>query len=216
MEKQTLGFDTLQVHAGQHPDSETQSRCVPIYQTAAYSFSDAADARELFALEKTGNIYSRLTNPTNDVLEKRMAALDGGVGALAMASGHAAIFNAILNLAGAGDEIVSSICIYGGAVNLLGVTLGRIGIQTKFVDPDDLRVGGCVTEACILWWWEARECCHEKIVRCASSAIIGSTVTTPIQSTVCWRGHPVYSAASFRRARHEHRRHWVDSGNFSF
>lgn len=133
-----LGFDTLMIHAGTQPDPETHAVNLPIYQATAYTFDSTDHARRLFELSEGGNIYTRLMNPTVDALERRVAALDGGVAALAMASGHAIMFNAFLNLAGAGDEIVSSICIYGGAINMMGVTLDRIGIKVKFVDPDDL------------------------------------------------------------------------------
>ena len=138
MKQQSYGFDTLQIHAGQSADPTTGAVVAPIYQTSAYQFRDTAHAAALFELKEAGNIYTRLTNPTNDMLEQRVAALDGGVAAVATASGHAAIFQTILNLAEAGDEIVSSICIYGGAINMLGVTLRRLGITVKFVDPDDL------------------------------------------------------------------------------
>lgn len=131
------GFDTLAVHAGHTPDSDTRSRAVPIYQTTAYTFDSTQYAADLFSLKTGGNIYSRLGNPTVSVLEERVNALEGGVGALAMASGHACLFNSIINLAGAGDDIVSAITIYGGAINLLGVTLANLGIRTTFVDPDD-------------------------------------------------------------------------------
>lgn len=133
-----LGFDTLMVHAGTEADPVTHSVALPLYQTTAYTFDSTAHAQELFELKANGNIYTRLMNPTVDALERRVAALDGGVGALAMASGHAVMYNTFLNLANAGDEIVSSICIYGGAINMMGVTLDRIGIKVKFVDPDDL------------------------------------------------------------------------------
>lgn len=133
-----LGFDTLAIHAGTEPDPETHSVALPIYQTTAYTFDSTEHARELFELKATGNIYTRLMNPTVDALERRVAALDGGTASLAMASGHAVMFNTFLNLADAGDEIVSSICIYGGAINMMGVTLDRIGIKVKFVDPDDI------------------------------------------------------------------------------
>lgn len=132
------GFDTLMVHAGTQPDPETHSVTLPIYQTTAYTFNSTEHAAKLFELKEPGNIYTRLSNPTVDALERRVAALDGGVGALAFSSGHAAMFHTFLNLAGAGDEIVSSICIYGGAINMMGVTLDRIGIKVKFVDPGDL------------------------------------------------------------------------------
>lgn len=137
MSEQSYAFDTLMIHAGQQPDGETYSMCAPIYQTTAYAFRNAEHARDLFELKEPGNIYTRLGNPTNDVLEQRVAALDGGVGALAASSGHAAIFMTIGNLCEAGDEVVSSICIYGGAVNMLGVSLQRLGIHVRFVDPDD-------------------------------------------------------------------------------
>ena len=135
---QNYGFDTLMTHAGYNGDVQTHSSTLPIYPTTAYQFDSAKHAQNLFELKEGGNIYSRLQNPTNDVLEARITALEDGVGALAFASGHAAIVNTLLNLADAGDEIVSSICIYGGAINLLGVTLDRLGIKVKFVDPDDL------------------------------------------------------------------------------
>lgn len=137
MSKRELKFDTLQVHAGQVPDPTTGSRAVPIYQTTSYVFHDADHAANLFALKESGNIYTRLMNPTTDVLEKRMAALEGGVGALAVGSGSAAITYAILNIAGTGDEIVAASTLYGGTFNLFNATLPRLGIKTTFVSPDD-------------------------------------------------------------------------------
>lgn len=139
MEKQEFGFDTLAVRAGYTPDGDQHSVAVPIYQTNAYEFESVEYAKELFELKQGGNIYSRLSNPTVDVLERRVAALDGGIGALAMSSGHGVMFSTFLNLAKAGDEIVSSICIYGGAINMMGVTLGNLGIKVKFVNPDNLE-----------------------------------------------------------------------------
>jgi len=136
MTERKLGFNTLQVHAGQEVDPTTGSRAVPIYQTTSYVFNNAEHAANLFALAEPGNIYTRIMNPTNDVFEKRIAALEGGVGALAVASGSAAITYAILNIAGAGDEIVSASTLYGGTFNLFSVTLPRLGIKTVFVDPD--------------------------------------------------------------------------------
>ncbi|NLC69376.1 MAG: O-acetylhomoserine aminocarboxypropyltransferase/cysteine synthase [Clostridiaceae bacterium] len=131
-------FETLQVHAGQEqPDPATGSRAVPIYQTTSYVFNNSAHAAARFSLEDPGYIYSRLTNPTMDVFEKRIAALEGGVAALAVASGAAAITYAILNLAGAGDNIVSARTIYGGTYNLFAHTLPQYGITTTFVDPDE-------------------------------------------------------------------------------
>ena len=134
---QTLHFDTLQVHAGQKPDPTTGSRAVPIYQTTSYVFRDSEHAANLFALKESGNIYTRLMNPTTDVLERRIAALEGGVGALAVASGSAAVTYAILNIAGTGDEIVSASTLYGGTYNLFANTLPKYGIVTRFADPDD-------------------------------------------------------------------------------
>ena len=138
MNPKNYRFETLQVHAGLRPDTETGARGVTICPTAAYRFRNCDHAARLFELSEAGNIYTRLSNPTVDALERRVAALDGGIGALAFASGHAAMVHTFLNLAGAGDEIVSSICIYGGAINMMGGTLGRIGVKVKFVDPGDL------------------------------------------------------------------------------
>lgn len=129
--------ETLAVHGGQEPDPATGSRAVPIYQTTSYVFRDSDHAAALFALEEPGNVYTRIMNPTQDVFEKRVALLEGGVGALAFASGHAAISNAILNIAGAGDEIVSSGHLYGGTYNMFAFTLPKLGINTTFVDPVD-------------------------------------------------------------------------------
>ncbi len=136
--EKNFGFDTLAVRAGYLPDSEQHAVAPPIYMTNAYAFESVAYAKELFELNQPGNIYTRLSNPTTDVLEKRVAALDGGAAAVAMSSGHGVMFSTFLNLAQAGDEIVSSICIYGGAINMMGVTLGNLGIKTKFVDPANL------------------------------------------------------------------------------
>ncbi|SDF32575.1 homocysteine synthase [Sporolituus thermophilus] len=132
-----LKIATLAVHGGQTPDPATGARAVPIYQSTSYNFRDSDHAAALFALKETGNIYTRIMNPTTDVLEKRMAALEGGVGALAFASGHAAIAATILNIAKAGDEIVSSSALYGGTYNLFLYTLPRLGITVKLVDPSD-------------------------------------------------------------------------------
>lgn len=130
-------FETLQQHAGQTPDPATKSRAVPIYQTTSYVFDNTQHAEDLFALKVPGNIYTRMMNPTTDVFEKRVAALEGGVAGLAAASGSAAITYAVLNLAAAGDEIVAASTLYGGTYNLLAVTLRRLGVHTTFVDPDD-------------------------------------------------------------------------------
>ncbi|MEG6511556.1 homocysteine synthase [Desulforamulus ruminis] len=137
MTERKLGFETLALHAGHQPDRETLSRAVPIYQTSSYVFRDSEHAANLFSLKEEGHIYTRIDNPTTDVLEKRLAALEGGVGALGMASGHAAIVAAILNIASAGDEIVSSTNLYGGTVNLFTHTFARLGIKVVFVNPED-------------------------------------------------------------------------------
>ncbi len=130
-------LDTLALHAGQHPDSDHGARAVPIYQTASYVFPDADTAAARFNIERTGHVYSRLTNPTNAVLEERISALEGGVGAIATASGQAATFLAIATLMGAGSHIVSSSSIYGGTHNLFDFTFPRFGVETTFVQPGD-------------------------------------------------------------------------------
>ncbi|MGB5059172.1 MAG: O-acetylhomoserine aminocarboxypropyltransferase/cysteine synthase [Candidatus Promineifilaceae bacterium] len=132
-----LGFTTRQLHAGQQPDPTTGSRAVPIYQTSSYQFKDTEHAANLFALKEFGNIYTRIMNPTSDVLEQRIADLEGGVGALAAGSGHAAQTMAILTLCGAGDHIVSSSRLYGGTYNQFNYTFPRLGITVTFVDPSD-------------------------------------------------------------------------------
>ena len=131
------GFDTLALHAGQPPDPATGSRAVPIYATASYVFDDSDHAAALFNMERAGHVYSRISNPTVAVLEERMAALEKGVGAIATASGQAALHLAIVTLMGAGSHIVASRALYGGSHNLLGFTLARFGIDTTFVDPRD-------------------------------------------------------------------------------
>lgn len=129
--------ETLALHAGQKPDPTTNSRAVPIYQTTSYVFNDSEHAARLFGLEEFGNIYTRLMNPTNDVFEQRVAALEGGIGALATASGSSAITLALLTLAHSGDEIVSAASLYGGTYNLLQHTFATMGITVNFVDPSD-------------------------------------------------------------------------------
>ena len=132
-----LGFDTIALHGGQIPDPTTGARAVPIYQTTSYVFRDTTHAANLFALKEFGNIYTRIMNPTWAVLEERVAALEGGVGALVTASGQAAETLAILNLAQAGDQIVSSASLYGGTYNLFHHTLPKLGIEAAFADPVD-------------------------------------------------------------------------------
>lgn len=139
MKQQDYHFETLQLHVGQElPDPATGARAVPIYQTTSYVFPDCAHAADRFALREEGNIYGRLTNPTQEVLERRVAALEGGVAALAVASGAAAVTYAIENLAGVGDHIVAQKTIYGGSYNLLAHTLPQYGITTTFVDAHNL------------------------------------------------------------------------------
>ena len=132
-------FETLQLHAGQVVDATTKSRVVPIYQTTSFVFEDTQEGADLFALQKAGNIYTRITNPTTSAFEERIAALEGGVGALATASGMAALTYTILGLAHAGDHVVAASTIYGGTFNLLKETLPRYGITTTFVDIDNLE-----------------------------------------------------------------------------
>jgi len=132
-----LGFATRQLHAGQEPDPATGASAVPIYQTSSYVFESTKHAASLFSLEEEGNIYTRIMNPTNDVLEKRMADLEGGSGALAASSGHAAQMMVVLNLCGAGDHIVAASTLYGGTISQFHHTFPRLGIETTFVDPDN-------------------------------------------------------------------------------
>src|SRR5437763_7105183 len=132
------GFDTLALHAGQSPDAATGSRAVPIYQTTSYVFRDTEHAASLFNMERAGHVYSRISNPTVAVLEERVAALEGGVGAIATASGQAALHLALATLMGAGSHIVASTALYGGSQNLLHYTLRRFGIATTFVKPGDI------------------------------------------------------------------------------
>lgn len=132
-----FGFNTRQLHAGHEPDADTHSRAVPIYQTTAYLFKDSEHAANLFALKEPGNIYTRIMNPTSDVFEKRMADLEGGVGALAVSSGHAAQFQALFTLVGAGDHIVSAATLYGGTYNQFVYSFQRLGIEVTLVDGND-------------------------------------------------------------------------------
>ena len=131
-------FETLQLHAGQVPDPTTNSRAVPIYQTSSYVFDNAEHGANLFGLKEFGNIYTRLMNPTTDVFEKRMAALEGGMAALATSSGQAAQFLAIVNCMTAGDNFVSTSFLYGGTYNQFKVQFPRLGIEVKFADGDSI------------------------------------------------------------------------------
>ena len=137
MEPISKNFDTLQIHAGQEPDAGTNARAVPIFASTSFTFNDTDHAANLFALKEFGNIYSRIMNPTTDVFEKRVAALEGGVAAVATASGQAAQFLAIQTIAKAGDNIISSSYIYGGTYNQFKVALPRLGINVKFADGDN-------------------------------------------------------------------------------
>ena len=142
MSTQNPKFETLQIHAGHTPDQDTLSRAVPIYQTTSYVFKDSEHAANLFGLREFGNIYTRLMNPTTDVFEKRIAALEGGVAALAVSSGHAAQFIAITNIAGAGDNFVSSPYLYGGSYNQFKVTFKNLGISARIAEdlnPDNFE-----------------------------------------------------------------------------
>ena len=134
-DEKKLHLETLAVHAGQQVDSDTGSRAVPIYQTSSYVFKDSNHAANLFALKEFGNIYTRLMNPTTDVLEKRLAALEGGVGGLGLSSGQSAIYVSIFNICGAGGHIVASNSLYGGTVTLFSQTFRKLGIEVTFVDP---------------------------------------------------------------------------------
>ena len=137
---QSWSFETRQIHAGQEPDSATGARALPIYQTTSYVFNDTDHAANLFALKEFGNIYTRIMNPTTDVVEKRLASLEGGVGGLLTASGQSAELLALLNVAETGSHIVASPSLYGGTYNLLHYTFPKLGIQVSFVDdPDDLE-----------------------------------------------------------------------------
>lgn len=135
--KRKYGFSTRQLHAGQQPDPTTNSRAVPIYQTTSYVFNSTEHAANLFALKEAGNIYTRIMNPTSDVFEQRVADLEGGVGALATSSGHAAQAQAIFTLVGAGDHIVSATTLYGGTYNQFVYSFPRLGIEVTLVDPKD-------------------------------------------------------------------------------
>ncbi|MGA9538481.1 MAG: O-acetylhomoserine aminocarboxypropyltransferase/cysteine synthase family protein [Desulfobacterales bacterium] len=190
MTEHIKGFATRAVHAGHTPDKETKARAVPIYQTTSFTFDDTSHAADLFGLRQFGNIYSRIMNPTVDALEQRIASLEGGVGALALASGQAAETLALLTLVGAGDEIVSSTDLYGGTVSLFSHTFKRLGITVKFVPPDDPGAWeGAVTDKTKAFFTETIGNPKLNIVDIASIAEVGrrhgiplvvdNTVTTP-------------------------------------
>ncbi len=185
-------FETRQIHAGQTPDPTTGARALPIYQTTSYVFRDAEHAANLFALKELGNIYTRIMNPTTDAVEQRIASLEGGVGALLVASGQAAETLAILNVAEAGDHIVSSPSLYGGTYNLFHYTLPKLGIEVTFVeDPDDPDS------------WRAA-------VRPNTKAFFGETISNPKQRRPRHRGRRRGRARGRRAAdRRQHRGHAV-------
>ena len=132
------GFDTLSLHAGSAPDPATGARATPIYLSTSFVFRDSDHAASLFNMERSGHVYSRISNPTNAVLEERIAALEGGVAGLAVASGQAALHLGLATIAGAGSHVLASRALYGGSQNLLGYTMRRFGIETTFIDPRDL------------------------------------------------------------------------------
>ena len=190
MDSQQLSMETLLLHAGQTPDPSSLSRAVPIYQTSSYVFKNSEHAANLFGLKEFGNIYTRIMNPTTDVLEQRLAALDGGVGALAVASGQAAITYAVLNIAQAGDNIISTNYLYGGTYNLFHYTLPRFGINVKFVDSSDPEnIRAAIDERTRLVFSESvgnpknNVDDFEEIGRIARAAgipyVVDNTVTTP-------------------------------------
>src|SRR5918996_804815 len=138
IQEREYGFDTLALHAGQEVDSATTARAVPIYQSTSYVFNDTDHAANLFALSEFGNVYTRIMNPTTDVFEKRVAALEGGVGALALSSGQSAQFIALQNILQQGDNIVSSSYLYGGTYNQFKVSFKRLGFEVRFADLDNV------------------------------------------------------------------------------
>ena len=163
--------ETIAVHGGYRPDPTTRAVAVPIYQTVAYAFDDTQHGADLFDLKVQGNIYSRIMNPTNDVLEQRVAALEGGIGALALASGQAAVTYAIQTIAEAGDNIVSSSALYGGTYNLFAHTLPQFGITTRFADYRDPQAFAGLID--------------ERTRRCSSSRSATRAATSPTSKR--WR-----------------------------
>ncbi len=190
-EKAKYHLETLALHAGQQVDSDTLSRAVPVYQTTSYCFKDTEHAANLFALKEFGNIYTRLMNPTTDVLEKRLAAMEGGVGGLGLSSGQSATYVSIFNICGTGGHIVSSSSLYGGTVTLFGQTFPKLGIEVTFVDPKEPEnFAGAIKDNTrliyiesignpkndILQYEKIAEIAHDN----AMPVICDNTVTTPI------------------------------------
>lgn len=226
-----LGFDTLQIHAGQEPDPATGSRALPIYQTTSFVFDDSQQAVRRFTLEESGPIYTRISNPTTDAVEERLAALEGGVGALLVSSGQSAELLAILNLAEAGDQIVASPSLYGGTFNLFKHTLPKFGIEVGFVeDPQDPQswkdaakpntkafFGEVIPNprGDVLDIEKVADAAHEVGV----PLIVDNTVTTPYLTKVFdWGGDIVVSSATKYLSGHGTVMAGVivDSGNFDF
>jgi len=224
------GFETLMLHAGQRPDPVTGAVAAPLYQTTTYAFDTAEEGRALFALEQPGNIYTRIMNPTNAVLEERMAVLEGGVGALAVASGAAAIMYAILTVARAGDEIVSSRTLYGGTFNMFKYVLRDMGITARFVDINDAaQLEAAINERTRAVYFEsignpaADVCDIEQAVRIAHShgvlTICDSTFTTPyLLRPIDWGCDVVLHSATKYLCGHATSLGGVviDGGNFDF
>ncbi|HTU16123.1 MAG TPA: O-acetylhomoserine aminocarboxypropyltransferase/cysteine synthase [Solirubrobacterales bacterium] len=209
-EETSFSPETIALHAGQEPDPTTNARAVPIYQTVSYAFNDAQHAQDLFALAEPGNIYTRIMNPTWDVLEQRMTALEGGVAALAVASGQAAVTYSVLNIARSGDNIIALSKLYGGTYNLFAHTLPQYGIEVRFVDPDDVSsLEGSVDDRTRLVFAETignpklnvvdieawAEAAHAK----GLPLIVDNTVPTPVLSNVFELGADiaVHSATKF-------------------
>ena len=210
MSEQQFGFGTRAIHAGHTPDRETHSRAVPIYQTSSYIFENTQHAADLFGLRQFGNIYTRIMNPTTDALEQRIAALEGGVGALATASGQAAETLAILNLAGSGDDIVASTDLYGGTVSLFTHTFGKLGIGITYVPPNDIAAWeAAITDRTKAFFVETIGNPKLDIIDIAQIADVGrrhgiplvvdNTVTTPLLSRPIEHGAAVvvHSATKF-------------------
>jgi O-acetylhomoserine (thiol)-lyase len=224
------GMGTRCLHAGQEPDPTTTARAVPIYATSSYVFNDTEHAADLFALKEFGNIYSRLMNPTNDVLEKRLAALDGGLGALAVSSGQSAIYIAILNICRAGQNFISSTSLYGGTWTLFSQTFPKLGITTKFFDPskpEDIKKLVDKDTRCVYIesignpkndvpdFDEIARVAHE----CGIPVICDNTVTTPVLFQPFKHGIDinVYSCTKFIGGHGLHIGGCiVDSGNFDW
>ena len=210
MPEPSHGFGTRAIHAGHSPDTETHARAVPIYQTSSYVFDNTQHAADLFGLRQFGNIYSRIMNPTNDALEQRIAALEGGVGALAVASGQAAETLALLTLAQSGDHIVASTDLYGGTVSLFSHTFGKLGIGVTFVPPNDARAWeNAVTERTRAFFVETIGNPKLDIIDLEAIAAVGrrhgiplvvdNTVTTPFLNRPIEHGAAVviHSATKF-------------------